>query len=73
MKPARRIYLRLIAPLGLALLVAMLATWAIAVKLFTDTIDERLDEQLEHATAILADGEFPFSPELLARLDRLLE
>jgi signal transduction histidine kinase len=67
------IYLRLIMPLGLTLLVAMIAAWAIAVHLLTNTIDRRLDDQLNHATAMLADGEFPFSPDLIARLDRLIE
>jgi signal transduction histidine kinase len=67
------IYLRLIIPLGLTLLVAMLAAWAIAVKLLTDTIDRRLDDQLGHATEILAQGEFPFSQDLIGRLDRLIE
>ncbi len=51
----------------------MLASWAIAVHLLTNTIDRRLDDQLDHATAILAEGEFPFSPELIGRLDRLIE
>ncbi len=51
----------------------MLASWAIAVHLLTNTIDRRLDDQLDHATAILAEGEFPFSPELIRRLDRLIE
>ncbi len=60
-------------PLGLTLLVAMIAAWAIAVHLLTNTIDRRLDDQLNHATSMLADGEFPFSPDLIARLDRLIE
>jgi signal transduction histidine kinase len=67
------IYVRLIMPLGLTLLVAMIAAWAIAVHLLTNTIDRRLDDQLNHATAMLADGEFPFSPDLIARIDRLIE
>lgn len=73
MKRRSSIYLRLIMPLGLTLLIAMLAAWAIAVKLLTDTIDRRLDDQLDHATTMLADGEFPFSPDLITRLDRLIE
>ena len=72
MKRPGSIYIRLIMPLGLTLLVAMIAAWAIAVHLLTNTIDRRLDDQLNHATAILADGEFPFSPDLIARLDRLI-
>jgi signal transduction histidine kinase len=35
--------------------------------------EQRVDDQLDHATAILAQGEFPFSPELISRLDRLIE
>jgi len=73
MRKPENIYARLIIPLGLALLLAMIAVWAIAVKLLTDTIDRRLDDQLDHATEILASGEFPFSPELIVRLDRLIE
>lgn len=73
MTPSRGIYLRLIVPLGTALLLGMLATWAIAVKLLTDASDRRLDDQLAQATALLADGAFPFSPDLLAQLDRLIE
>ena len=67
------IYFRLIIPLSMTLLLAMLAAWAIAVQVLTNTIDRRLDEQLTHATAILADGEFPFSPDLISRVDRLIE
>jgi len=67
------IYFRLIVPLGITLLVAMLAAWAIAAKLLTETINQRLDDQLDNATAILAQGEFPFSPDLIGRLDRLIE
>lgn len=73
MRKTENIYARLIIPLGLTLLLAMIAVWAIAVKLLTDTIDRRLDDQLDHATEILATGEFPFSPELIVRLDRLIE
>ena len=73
MKNSENIYGRLIIPLGLTLLLSMIAVWAIAVKLLTDTIDRRLDDQLDHATEILATGEFPFSPELIVRLDRLIE
>ena len=67
------IYFRLILPLGVTILVAMLAAWAIAVQLLTDSFDRRLDDQLDHATAILADGEFPFSADLIGRIDRLIE
>ena len=67
------VYARIILPLGLTLLLGMLATWAIAVKLLTDAIDRRLDEQLDHATTMLAAGAFPFSADLIDRVDRLIE
>lgn len=67
------IYFRLIMPLGVAMLLAMLAAWVIAIQVLTNTMDHRLDEQLTHATAILADGEFPFSPEIIGRVDHLIE
>jgi signal transduction histidine kinase len=67
------IYLRLLIPLGAALLVAMFVAWSIALYLLTSTIDRRLDAKLENATAILAEGTFPFSADLIARLDRMIE
>ena len=60
-------------PLGVTLLVAMAVAWAIALYLLTDAIDRRLDAQLENATSILAEGTFPFSPDLIGRLDRIIE
>ena len=51
----------------------MVAAWAIALYLLTNTIDRRLDATLENATSILAEGTFPFSPDLIGRLDRLIE
>jgi len=73
MKRRGSIYVRLIIPLGATLLIAMLAAWGIAVQLLTHSFDRRLDDQLDHATAILAAGEFPFSSELIGRIDRLIE
>jgi signal transduction histidine kinase len=67
------IYYRLIVPFGLTIIVAMLAAWAIAVYLTSRVFEQRVDDQLDHATAILAQGEFPFSSELISRLDRLIE
>ncbi|WP_405234566.1 sensor histidine kinase [Lentisalinibacter salinarum] len=51
----------------------MLAAWAIAVHLLISAIDNRLDARLENATATLANATFPFSADLIARLDRLLD
>lgn len=60
-------------PLGVTLLVAMLVAWAISLYLLTSAMDRRLDAQLDNATAILAEGEFPFSADLIRRLDRIIE
>lgn len=60
-------------PLGGTLLIAMAVSWAIALQLLTQAIDQRLDAQLHNATSILAEGAFPFSPDLIGRLDRLIE
>lgn len=73
MKPLNSLYFRLVVPLGITLLVAMLAAWAIGVHLLGSTFDSQLDERLQHATEILAEGEFPFSADLLKRADRLIE
>lgn len=73
MKRTNNLYFRLLVPLGITLLVAMLAAWAIAVSLLTNTFDQRLNERLGRATEILADGEIPFSADLLKRVDRLVE
>jgi len=67
------LYWRLLLPLGGALLLAMLAAWAIALKLLTTVIDQQLDAKLGNATRTLAENVFPFSPELIDRLDRLIE
>ncbi len=57
----------------MTLLIAMVVAWAIALYLLTSAIDRRLDAQLENATSILAEGAFPFSPDLIGRLDRIIE
>ncbi len=60
-------------PLGAALILAMIVAWSIAVYLLGSAMDRRLDSQLDNATSILAEGTFPFSPDLVRRLDRLIE
>lgn len=51
----------------------MAAAWAIALSLLTDVMDDQLDGKLENTTATLAEGVFPFTPDLIQRLDRLIE
>jgi signal transduction histidine kinase len=67
------LYLRLLLPVGGALLVAMVAAWAIALSLLTNVVDDQLEARLANATEALADGGFPFTPDLIRRLDRLIE
>ena len=51
----------------------MATAWAIALILLTNVMDDQLDAKLENATATLAEGVFPFTPDLIQRLDRLIE
>ena len=67
------LYLRLLLPLGAALLLAMVAAWAIALTLLTNVMNAQLDAKLTNATETLADASLPFTPELMQRFDRLLE
>lgn len=60
-------------PFGGALLLAMVAAWAIALSLLTNVIDEQLEARLENTTATLAEGVFPLTPDLVERVDRLIE
>ncbi len=65
--------MRLLLPVGAALLAAMTIAWAIALSLLTGVINDQLDGRLENATTVLADGAFPFSKDLLQRLDGLID
>jgi len=67
------LYMRFLLPLGGALLIAMAAAWAIALILLTNVMDDQLDAKLENAVATLADGVFPFTPDLIQRFDQLIE
>lgn len=51
----------------------MATAWAIALTLLANVTDDQLDAKLENATATLAEGVFPFTPDLIQRLDRLIE
>ena len=51
----------------------MVAAWAISLSLLTNVIDDQLEARLTNATGTLADGGFPFTAELIGRLDRLIE
>jgi signal transduction histidine kinase len=72
MRPSRT-YLRLFLPFAAVLGGAMLAAWWIASTLFTSTLERRLDEQLSRAVAVLSDGTFPVTADVLDRVGALLD
>lgn len=66
------LYLRLVAPLGVTLLAAMVLAFVIALTWMSNAINARLDARLANAVSVLAAGNFPLSEELLERLDGLV-
>ncbi len=71
-RPSANIYLRLFLPFSASLLAATVLAWWVATSLLSASLEERLDEQLEHTASVLAEGDFPLTVELLARLKTLL-
>ena len=69
---ARSIYPRLFLPFAGLLVIALLVAWWLATTLIGRTLERRLDQQLEHAVGVLADGGIPFTSELLARMGQLM-
>jgi signal transduction histidine kinase len=69
---ARSIYPRLFLPFAGLLVIALLVAWWLATTLIGRTLERRLDQQLEHAVSVLADGGIPFTGELLERMGRLM-
>jgi HAMP domain-containing protein len=67
------IYTRLFLPFSAILLVASLSAWLLTTSLFTATLERRLEAQLQHATAILAEGNIPYTKALLERLGKLVK
>jgi signal transduction histidine kinase len=70
--PARSIYPRLFLPFAGLLVAALAVAWWLATTLLGRTLERRLDQQLEHAVSVLADGGIPFTSELLARMGELM-
>jgi signal transduction histidine kinase len=66
-------YWRLFLPFAAVLAAAMVAAWWIAATLFTSTLERRLDEQLRRAVAVLSDGSFPVTADVLDRVRALLD
>jgi signal transduction histidine kinase len=66
------LYTRLLVPLTALLIVAMVSAWWIASSLLSTTLERSLDDRLSQALAILDEGTFPLTQDLLDRLAALL-
>ncbi len=73
MHPSGNIYLRVFLPFSAALVLATLLAWWLATSLLIDALERRLEQQLEHAGRVLAEGQFPLTRELLLELSKLLQ
>ena len=67
------ISLRLALPFTLLLIAAISLIWLLATTLLSRSLEQRLQAQLNHANTILAQGAFPYTEPLLARLASLLD
>ncbi len=72
-KSINSIYLRFFLPFSISLILATSLAWLIATSLLTDSLEQRLEDKLRHATSVMAEGAFPFTQEVLQRLARLLD
>lgn len=68
-----RIYPRIFLPLVAALVVGAAAAWWVASSLVGDALERRLENQLMHATEVLAAGGIPLTDDVLSRVVRLLD
>ncbi len=67
------IYSRIFLPIVLALAAGATGAWWLATTLMTDSLTDRLEDQLGRAVAELASGRLPLSADLLDRLGALLD
>ena len=72
MIPKGNLHLRLFIPYSITLIITITLAWWIATSVLAATLERRLDNQLVHATEVLAEGNIPLSDRLLQRLGRLL-
>jgi len=73
MKLTDNLYFRLFLPFSASLLLATLAAWWIATSLLTSSLEQHLTKQLKHTAAVLSEGNFPFTRDLLIRLSRVID
>lgn len=69
---AHALYPRLFLPYAATLVLASVLAWWLAIQLLTNTLEQRLEQQLDHATRVLAEGSLPLTPDLVERLADLL-
>jgi signal transduction histidine kinase len=69
---ANTLYPRLFLPYAATLVLVSTLAWWIAIQLLTSTLEQRLEQQLDHATEVLAQGRLPLTPDLLERLAELM-
>lgn len=69
---AHTLYPRLFLPYAATLVLASVLAWWLAIQLLTNTLEQRLEQQLDHATRVLAEGTLPLTPDLVERLADLL-
>jgi signal transduction histidine kinase len=67
-----RIYRRLFIPYVLVLFLGLGGAWFAATQLFSETLEKRLQTQLIHTVEMLSSGIFPYTPQLIDRLSRLI-
>jgi len=72
MRPKGNLHLRLFIPYSITLIITVMLAWWIATGVLAAALERRLDNQLQHATEVLAEGNIPLSAPLLQRLGRLL-
>jgi signal transduction histidine kinase len=70
---SKAIYPRILVPFVLALGTGSLAAWWLAASLFENSLQEQRRHRLNDAIGVLARGNLPLTPDLLARLGKLLQ
>ena len=67
------LYQRFFLPFAGTTALAIFVAWWVATSLLTRALEDRLDIQLEQASAVLAGGAFPLTGDLLARAASLVQ
>lgn len=67
------LYRRFMTPFLAVLVISVLLAWSVGYRLYSETLETRLEGQLSHAATVLADGSIPFNEPLLQRLAQLIK